>query len=89
MRALIAAGISVASIFIASADAEEKVSPRPIVILQKVVEGIPKGDKQEIRMLIGVIEPGQKRPSTPIPIRSASIYWKEPSRWRWKLSRPS
>ena len=70
MRALIAAGISVASIFIASADAEEKVSPRPIVILQKVVEGMPKGDKQEIRMLIGVIEPGQKTPfhTHPYPV---------------------
>jgi quercetin dioxygenase-like cupin family protein len=45
---------------ISFAGAEQGVSPRPDLILQKVVEGMPKGDKQEIRMLVGVIEPGQR-----------------------------
>jgi quercetin dioxygenase-like cupin family protein len=45
---------------ISLASAEQGVSPRPDLILQKVVEGMPKGDKQEIRMLVGVIEPGQR-----------------------------
>lgn len=63
MRALLAMGVGLAgSLACSLGNAGETISARPSVILQKVVEGMPQGDRQEIRMLVGVIGPGQKTP---------------------------
>ena len=33
--------------------------PRPTVVLREVVEGMPRGDRQEVQVLTATIEPGQ------------------------------
>lgn len=43
----------------AAAD-EAVVSQRPTMVLKQIIEGMPKADKQEVRVLLGIIEPGQK-----------------------------
>jgi quercetin dioxygenase-like cupin family protein len=42
--------------------AQEKGSPRPEVLLKEVVGGMPKGDKQEVRVLTATVNPGDKTP---------------------------
>ncbi|HZH27724.1 MAG TPA: cupin domain-containing protein [Azospirillaceae bacterium] len=36
--------------------------PRPGLVLREVVEGMPKGDRQEIRVLTAMLGPGDKSP---------------------------
>ena len=44
------------------AAAEEQA--RPTVILRETVEGMPRGERQEVQVLTATIPPGQRRCST-------------------------
>lgn len=46
----------------AQPDAPPAVVAKPRLLLQKSVEGMPRGDKQEIRVLTATIEPGGRTP---------------------------
>src|SRR4051794_4205432 len=45
-----------------SAWAQDPSLARPNLVLREAVEGMPKGDKQEVRVLTAVIKPGDKTP---------------------------
>jgi len=40
----------------------QEAGPRPQLLLKEVVEGMPKGDRQEVRMFTATIKPGDKTP---------------------------
>jgi quercetin dioxygenase-like cupin family protein len=45
-----------------AAAAQEPAMARPDLVLREVVAGMPKGDRQEVRVFTATIEPGQKTP---------------------------
>jgi quercetin dioxygenase-like cupin family protein len=55
--ALVALVISVPS----SAQAQSAATPPP-PILREIVQGMPKGEKQEVRVLVATVKPGDKTP---------------------------
>ena len=60
MRAL-GLGLAVAAMSFAAA-AQEPGGPRPELVLREVVAGMPRGDRQEVRVFTATIAPGQKTP---------------------------
>lgn len=42
--------------------AQEQSLAKPDLLLNEVVQGMPKGDKQEVRVLTADLKPGQKTP---------------------------
>jgi quercetin dioxygenase-like cupin family protein len=44
------------------ASAQESGVARPSLLLKQIVEGLPKGDKQEISVLTATLKPGDKTP---------------------------
>jgi quercetin dioxygenase-like cupin family protein len=55
--ALVALVISLPS----SAQAQSAATPPP-PILREIVQGMPKGEKQEVRVLVATVKPGDKTP---------------------------
>ena len=45
---------------LAAASAQESGLAKPSLLLQQVLEGMPKGDKQELRVLTASFKPGDK-----------------------------
>src|SRR4030081_4405 len=45
-----------------AAIAQEHVGARPDLLLRQIVEGMPKGDKQEVSVLTATLKPGDKTP---------------------------
>ena len=56
------AGLTFAALITSTAVAQEGALARPNVLLKQVVEGMPKGDKQEISVLTATLKPGDKTP---------------------------
>jgi len=56
------AGLALAGLVTSAAVAQEGALARPNVLLKQVVEGMPKGDKQEISVLTATLKPGDKTP---------------------------
>ena len=56
-RLLIAAAASVALTSVSAQDVA-----KPNLLLREVVQGMPKGDKQEVRVLTATIQPGGRTP---------------------------
>ncbi len=50
------------SLIASPALAQEGAPAKPNLLLREVIAGMPKGDKQEIRVLTATIEPGGKTP---------------------------
>src|SRR5688500_13702783 len=40
----------------------QEAEPRPQLLLKETVQGMPKGDRQEVRMFTATIKPGDKTP---------------------------
>jgi quercetin dioxygenase-like cupin family protein len=45
---------------LATAPAQESGLAKPNLVLRQVIEGMPKGDKQEVRVLTATFKPGDK-----------------------------
>ena len=57
----------------ATAAAQDHGTARPDLMLKEIVQGMPRGEKQEVRVLTATLKPGDRTRS----------------RWRWKGARPS
>lgn len=58
---VVAACVALAgSIFATSAPGQELA--RPNLVLQEIVQGLPRGDRQEVRVLTADIQPGSRTP---------------------------
>lgn len=55
-----ALGPALALILCVSAHAQEPGTAKPNLVLQQVVEGLPKDDKQAVRVLTATFKPGDK-----------------------------
>jgi quercetin dioxygenase-like cupin family protein len=52
----------VALVMAAPSMAQELGTAKPQLVLQEIVQGMPKGEKQEVRILTASFEPGDKTP---------------------------
>jgi quercetin dioxygenase-like cupin family protein len=55
-------GLAAALLVAAPAAAQHAELARPDLVLKEVVTGMPKGERQEVRVMTATIEPGQKTP---------------------------
>ena len=63
MNKLIALGLALSGLLVSlAAIAQEHVGARPDLLLRQIVEGMPKGDKQEVSVLTATLKPGEKTP---------------------------
>ena len=61
MRKLLATGLALAGTFLGlPAAGQEANLAKPGMVLKQVVEGMPKGDKQEVSVLTATFRPGDK-----------------------------
>ncbi len=60
MRRLLVAAAFATSFAVPPASAQELAKPN--LLLKEVVQGMPKGDRQEVRVLTATIQPGGKTP---------------------------
>jgi quercetin dioxygenase-like cupin family protein len=60
MRFAPGVGCALMAIFSASAHAQEPGFAKPNLVLQQIVEGLPKDDKQAVRVLTATFKPGDK-----------------------------
>lgn len=60
MRAIIGLGLMLASTSIATGQAGQANLAKPNLLLQQVVAGMPRGEKQEVRVLTATFKPGDK-----------------------------
>ncbi len=58
---ILAAAISSAAAFPAAVGAQQDTA-RPEMLLREAVQGMPRGERQEIRVLTATIQPGQATP---------------------------
>ena len=64
MRNLMSVGLVLVAVFLslsASAQAQSAPAP-PAPLLKEVVQGMPKGERQEVRVLVATVKPGDKTP---------------------------
>ena len=64
MRHSMSIGLALAALVIglpSSAQAQSAPTPPP-PILREIVQGMPKGEKQEVRVLVATVKPGDKTP---------------------------
>jgi quercetin dioxygenase-like cupin family protein len=54
--------VALAPLLIAPALAQDHGTARPDLLLKEVVAGMPKGDRQEIKVLTATLRPGDKTP---------------------------
>ena len=59
---------------------------KPNLVLQQIVDGLPRDDKQMVRVLTASFKPGDKTVATPIAFRSRSMCSKGASRSSSKAS---
>ena len=63
MRSSIGVGLAFAALFISvPSDGQEPGLARPQLLLREIVQGMPKGDRQEVRVLTASLRPGDKTP---------------------------
>lgn len=63
MRPLLAIGLTLASLAVPLASAQEKAPAKPpSPLLQEIVQGMPKGEKQEVRVIVATLAPGEATP---------------------------
>jgi quercetin dioxygenase-like cupin family protein len=60
MRFALGVGCALMAILSASAHAQEPGFAKPNLVLQQIVEGLPKDDKQAVRVLTATFKPGDK-----------------------------
>jgi quercetin dioxygenase-like cupin family protein len=61
VRKSITFGLALAALVISLPSmAQEQGTPRPQLLLREAVQGMPKGEKQEVRVLTATIKPGDK-----------------------------
>jgi len=58
----VAFGVAFVSLITLPAAAQQAGQARPEVVLKEVVSGMPKGERQEVRVMTAMIAPGQKTP---------------------------
>ena len=58
----LAFGVAFAFLAILPAAAQQQGQARPELVLKEVVSGMPKGERQEVRVMTATISPGQKTP---------------------------
>ena len=56
------AGLALACLLTGAAVAQDAGLAKPNMLLKQIVEGMPKGDKQEISVLTATLKPGDKTP---------------------------
>jgi quercetin dioxygenase-like cupin family protein len=56
------AGLALACLLTGAAVAQDAGLAKPNMLLKQIVEGMPKGDKQEISILTATLKPGDKTP---------------------------
>lgn len=63
MNKLISVGLALSGLLVSlPAIAQEHVGARPDVLLRQIVEGMPKGDKQEVTVVTATLKPAEKTP---------------------------
>jgi quercetin dioxygenase-like cupin family protein len=62
MRSSISLAFATSLLAGGAAVAQDHALARPDLLLKEVVEGMPRGDKQEIRILTATLKPGDKTP---------------------------
>ena len=63
MNKLIALSLAFSGLLMSpAAIAQEHVGARPDLLLRQIVEGMPKGDTQEVSILTATLKPGEKTP---------------------------
>ncbi len=63
MRSSIGVGLAFAALFISvPSDGQEPGLARPQLLLREIVQGMPMGDRQEVRVLTASLKPGDKTP---------------------------
>jgi quercetin dioxygenase-like cupin family protein len=62
MRKLVILCVGAAAILGHEARADQAAPPKPELVLRELVEGMPKGERQEIRVMTATLEPGAKTP---------------------------
>lgn len=63
MRSSIGVGLAFAALFISvPSDGQEPGLARPQLLLREIVQGMRKGDRQEVRVLTASLRPGDKTP---------------------------
>lgn len=61
MRIGVALGFSLAAALLnVSAAAQQKGLTRPNLVLEQVIDGMPRGDKQSVRIMTAVFQPGDR-----------------------------
>ena len=58
----LATGVAFACLLGGAASAQDPALARPNLLLKQIVEGMPKGDKQEVSILTATLKPGDKTP---------------------------
>ena len=57
---------------------------KPNLVLTQIVEGMPVGAKQQVRVMTATFQPGE-RTLFHTHRRPVTVYvWPVPSRWRWR-----
>ena len=65
MRNWMNVGLALVAVFLSlpsCAQAQGAPTPPPPPILREVVQGMPKGERQEVRVLVATVKPGDKTP---------------------------
>lgn len=62
MRLTIVFGYALAGALCSTSALAQQGAPKPNLVLQQIVEGLPKDDRQEVRVLTATVNPGGKTP---------------------------
>ena len=62
MKMSIVLGVAFMAATVCSASMAQEGGPKPELVLKQIVQGMPKGDRQEVRVLTATLKPGDKTP---------------------------
>ena len=62
MKMSILLGVAFMAATACSASMAQEGGPKPELVLKQIVQGMPKGDRQEVRVLTATLKPGDKTP---------------------------
>ena len=64
MRTLIATSLALASLIVTSASIAQQqgTAKPPPPVLREIVQGMPRGEKQEVRVIVATLKPGETTP---------------------------
>jgi len=62
MKMSIVLGVAFMAATVCSASMAQEGGPKPELALRQIVQGMPKGDRQEVRVLTATLKPGDKTP---------------------------